>query len=439
MAGKRPPQALIDAWEGSRIDESIHIVPRRNTDLWVSDIIYVKDSFTKGPCDVDAAEQLLKRTIYWRTVREFEEPEQTAGDRTRRSKTKDFSGRPVGWTTGSGASRKTTIAMTCAPPLPSLTIPSRLSSGLRGIGQIGSRSGGLSQASTGCNVTSDDLPSRQCSRSSLRERHKTLIRSQFRAFQWSRLRIAFDARTPLGDTFLKNGASLWHKYADASPLAFGTARRSGCDEFPDLPSAAEPYGWLYPRVRAGNSRTRLSLLDEAFLGGFSVDEWLTPWEALCVAQWTQAVLDEYIAERGEDAGSKSSASHSTWEKIVSGGAADVELLRRLVEERVAGQRIDLITPVCDAFGSNPFTMRLHEWSVHQPGVPLLKRRPGKDGTNPFTRLTYRLTPHARRILDDGMLSPDDAPPMFAGGCEVYRREPFWVRCASSDGWRLERR
>jgi hypothetical protein len=59
--------------------------------------------------------------------------------------------------------------------------------------------------------------------------------------------------------------------------------------------------------------------------------------------------------------------------------------------------------------------------------------------NHFTGVRYRLTPRARRILDEGLLTPDDAPSMFAGGCEIYRREPFWIRCEAGDDWWLERR
>jgi hypothetical protein len=367
------------------------------------------------------------------------EPERAPGHRRRRRKTKDFSWRPVGWTTGSGSSRE--------------------------YGEVDGICLALAQFPDSKPVviwTSRHWDDRLALWWSLDNIQRTqfdvsrftvaTVQSQFASgdpqdadpFSIScvpaeRLRIAFDARSPLSVPFLENGSSLWHKYANASPLGFDDARRKGCDEFPELRSAAEAHGWLYPRVSAGNSLTRLSLLDEAFLGGFSVDEWLTPWEALCVAQWTQAVLNEGITGKGEDTGSEASARHSRWETIVSSGAADVGLLRRLVEERVSCQKTDLITPVSDAFGSNPFTMRLHEWAVHQPGAPLLECRPGRPGTNPFTRVRFRLTPRARRLLDEGHFTLDDAPPMFAGGCEVYRREPCWIRCESADDWWLERR
>jgi hypothetical protein len=53
-------------------------------------------------------------------------------------------------------------------------------------------------------------------------------------------------------------------------------------------------------------------------------------------------------------------------------------------------------------------------------------------------VSYRLTARGQRLLDEGLRAPDDAPPIFAGGCEVYRPDPFWVREETGNEWRLLR-
>lgn len=439
MAAKKPPRVLSDVWQGTDVDGSIHIVPRIGTDLFAGDEIYVKDSLTNGPCDIDPVQQLLKRKAYWRTVETLTEPKRS-GSRKRRRKPGILSvWRPVGWTTGSGSSRKYGEADDVCPALarfpdnkPVVIWTARhwtdrlaLWWSLDSIHDKQLDVSRFTVATAQSQFASDD-PTKGDPFS-------------IACVPAANLRTAFDRRVPLTVQFLESGASLWHKYADPSPLAIDEARRNGCAEFSDLPAAAEAFGFLYPRRNSTGNSIRLSLLDEAFLEGFQVDDWLTPWEVLWVSQRAQAVLNERADRKSEDPESGTSTGPSSWDTILARHGSNEKLLRRLVDERVAAHKQDAITPISDEFGSMAFTFRLYEWAMHHPGDPLLESHPGSTNTNPFTGVRYRLTSRTRRILDEGILAPDDAPPMFAGGCEVYRREPFWVRCESDDDWWLERR
>lgn len=63
---------------------------------------------------------------------------------------------------------------------------------------------------------------------------------------------------------LDEGAALWFKYADDSPLSFDKARRAGSTAFPELTRVAEVHGFWFPRRIEG--ALKLSELDEVVLG-----------------------------------------------------------------------------------------------------------------------------------------------------------------------------
>lgn len=78
-------------------------------------------------------------------------------------------------------------------------------------------------------------------------------------------------------------------------------------------------------------------------------------------------------------------------------------------------------------GTRSFLVRLKQWADSLPHRPAIKWRSIQSGANEFTCVAYRLTEYGRRLLYDGLEAPFDAPPMFAGGCELYTDGPVWVR------------
>jgi hypothetical protein len=180
------------------------------------------------------------------------------------------------------------------------------------------------------------------------------------------LRTAFDQRVPLTAQFLESASSLWRKFADASPLAFDQERRNGCATFPELRSAAETYGWLYPRSRAGGISVRLSILDEAFLEGFLVDEWLTPWEVLWISQRAQAVLDKHSHRDSSAPNSGTCEDPPRQENVGDRTGSNESLLCRLVDERVASDKQEMIMPIIEIIGDMLFAVRLFQWATHIP-------------------------------------------------------------------------
>jgi hypothetical protein len=246
-----------------------------------------------------------------------------------------------------------------------------------------------------------------------------------------RLRTAFDARVALTADLTSLGASLWRKYADSDPTAFDAVRRRGCSAFPELKCSARIYGAFFPRLEATSERIRLSQLDQSFLEGFSTDAWLSPLEVIRVSRWAQdlrqnsphgespAEIDEWLRTTGNDLG------------------FDGSVLRRLVDDRVKSKKKDRSTQLFDQLCSETlFPFRLSQWARHQPDDPLVEPRPGPNTINQLMWVSYRLTARGQRLLDDGLVAGDDAPPMFAGGCELYRPNSFYVRQQSGDSWSI---
>ncbi|MDB4966692.1 MAG: hypothetical protein JWN44_2381 [Myxococcales bacterium] len=188
---------------------------------------------------------------------------------------------------------------------------------------------------------------------------------------------AFDCAAPVTDAQLCEGAALWLKYAASSPLGFDEARRAGSVNYPELPTSAEVHGDWFPRRVDG--RLRLAELDALVLSTLA-EEWRTPAELLTA-----------------DGGSE-------------------------ISER-------LFMP----FGDRFFLRRLREWA--ERGMARSEPRPG---STPFESIAYRIEPAGRQLVDDGLDSVADAPPLYVGGCLVNDPRSPWVRVSDGDGWRLER-
>jgi hypothetical protein len=192
-------------------------------------------------------------------------------------------------------------------------------------------------------------------------------------------RSAFARRRPLSARTLREGASLWRKFASPSPRLFEEARLRGSEAFPDLSVVAEPLGWFFPRVEdEAGKRLRLGTLDQLLLDQLSPDDWLRP----------------------------------------------VELLR---ERRVLEHFFPL--------GDELIGRRLRAWSAHQPTAPLLLHRQVK-GVNRWTRVEYRLTSSGLRIREEGLGRAEEAPLLEVGGFRAYAGKPPWVLHSQGEGWRL---
>ena len=186
-------------------------------------------------------------------------------------------------------------------------------------------------------------------------------------------RAALAAARPIREEELQEGAELWRQYASPSPLAFDAARRRGSRVFPELTSSAELHGSWFSRVRG--ERLHLSDLDEVLLG-HADDSWRTT----------------------------------------------VDILRRLSPE----QNAQLTT--FDAFFS---VERLRAWAAHGA-----LEREARDDDSPFEQDSFRATVGTRRLLEHGLDSVVDAPPLYVGGCRVNDPATPWVRVTDQDGWRL---
>ncbi|MGL4551681.1 MAG: hypothetical protein ACRC33_10870 [Gemmataceae bacterium] len=197
----------------------------------------------------------------------------------------------------------------------------------------------------------------------------------------AQLEEAFALRTPVGRRRMRSGASLWRKYAAASPRAFDAARLRGVKDFPHLASVGEVHGWMFPRVVAPSPRVRLSLLDQGIF------------DRLTGGGWTRPI--DLIRDR------------AFWEWIV------VQV------------------------GDHNFASRLRAWAAHCSAEPALlsRREPGENG---FTNVSYWLTPLGERIRERWLDRIEEAPPMWAGGCRVYEGRRPLVQEWSGDGWRLAR-
>ena len=182
---------------------------------------------------------------------------------------------------------------------------------------------------------------------------------------------------PVSPAQLAQGASLWRKYAAESPLAFDEARRAGSPSFPELARTAEVHGVWFPR-RVG-VRLRLAAFDELILSTLN-EEWRTPSDLL------RTDPGQHIPDR-------------------------------------------FFLPFGDLF----FLRRLRDWADHG----ILKSE-DRGGDSAFSAVAYRREASGRRLVEEGLKTVADAPPLYVGGCHVNNSAEPWVRIDDGDDWRLAR-
>jgi hypothetical protein len=183
----------------------------------------------------------------------------------------------------------------------------------------------------------------------------------------------------LPDGALAEGSTLWRAFASPSPVGFDAIRRAGSRSFPALEIAGREHGASFPRIQRGSRRLRLSVLDEALLLGLAGGSWRPAIEV---------VVDSWF-------------------------------------------------PLMPRSGDLLAFARLRTWARHRPGRPAVLERQGTE-TSPRANRLYRLTAHGERLLERGMDSVDDAPPLWIGGCQVHHPAAPWVRRDDRADYRIER-
>jgi hypothetical protein len=192
------------------------------------------------------------------------------------------------------------------------------------------------------------------------------------------LSLALSRASPLTPAQVRAAAGLWLAFTYRTPAAIERARRRRASAFPGFGAAAASHAALFPVVEAGDpDRLRLSALDAAVLGGLSRFWW-------------------------RDAG-----------EVV----------------RAGGRRARALAL---AHGEALFRTRLLDWTATSP-EPAVEFRVRTRGGAPDLR--FRITPHGRAILANGLPSRS-APALAAGGQVAYRGRPLWVCEAAAEGWRL---
>lgn len=200
------------------------------------------------------------------------------------------------------------------------------------------------------------------------------------------LEAAFDAITPLSRATTRDGASLWRKFVDTSPMALTRAGRQRPQGDPERKVITDLYRWGLPRVFAEeSSRLRLSEFDQALLGRLSRSEWVRALDAMM--------------------------------KIV---------------------RDDASRAIYHLYGDLSLVIRLRTWSSQRPDDPVIIALPSADAANTLYQTSYRLTARRQRLLKSGLERIDEAPPFFIGGCHAYSGNRPWVRRLDRDGWEVSR-
>jgi hypothetical protein len=145
----------------------------------------------------------------------------------------------------------------------------------------------------------------------------------------------------------------------------------------------ESYGSFFPRVAKGKSVVlRLSQIDQALFDALEEGQWVRP-------------LD--IIKKSENV-------------------------------------IHLILPYGDYFMFH----RLQGWVAHNKRFPAILVTDQRKAANRYSATAYRLTPHGKKLREDGLACPGEAPPMFVGGCRIYAGDDHvWVRRSSGRAWRIE--
>lgn len=201
--------------------------------------------------------------------------------------------------------------------------------------------------------------------------------SSLGVFNEEEFQTAFANLQPLRKKVADSGATLWRKFAAKSPLAFDAARRKGARAFPDLKVSSEVFGAVFPQ-RVGR-KLRLSKFDQAILDAARRDQWRRP----------------------------------------------VDLFRANNFETLF------------LFGDMHFAHRLQEWARHSPTSPVLLAKTEPKAVSSFTAVSYQLTEHGKKLRDEGLENPTDAPPFFMGGWVLYSDDPTWVRRNRGQEWWIE--
>ncbi|MHC5536672.1 hypothetical protein ACYOEI_00175 [Singulisphaera rosea] len=179
------------------------------------------------------------------------------------------------------------------------------------------------------------------------------------------LRMTFRAIEPLGRRRLQRGASLWRRFADASPEALEHFRRRASADDSDKAVITKLYQWGLPRVfRTAPSIRRLSEFDELLLASLTEDEWVRPVDIVLKCEKDPALT----------------------------------ILNR-------------------RYGDRLFAYRLHQWAMHRPEVPALDREFDPYAPNRGMEFAYTLTERGRRLLETGFEDAEDVPPF------LHRRSP----------------
>jgi hypothetical protein len=194
-------------------------------------------------------------------------------------------------------------------------------------------------------------------------------------------RQAFGSLRPLQAGTVRSGTALWRAYAKLTPLAFDRARRQGSRLFPDLVRIGDLWGSSFPW--AVGSRLRLSDADRVLLWGLRTDRWVTFGGVI-------------------------------------GNLSHREIFFLLAREPDIGR------------------LRLLRWVGHDTVDPAVLTLPGPNGRYESHTAVYRLTAKGKRLLEDGLDRPGEAPPLWVGGCCAYDEKTTWVRRGEERDWRIER-
>jgi hypothetical protein len=415
---------MVDPWDGTDVADCIHATLGSVGLPDSVDLVRVQDSLARGPCHSNPEQHRELRRDYWLAGEEIYLPRRRLRKKSRPDNWNLF----VCWNPKQGqtvapsfaealsrfSSKRPVILWTTGNWVERLTLWWLLSAIERGDADR-----------SRCFIAHASSPDASAD---LRRPNPDTLACVPPRF----LRTAFDRRKRLSRSMVVEGARLWRKYCRSSPAAFDEARRRGSETFPDLSAIAEWHGVWFPRRDARSSRIRLSQFDETVLEGFSSDEWRTPLDVYCASFHAAQLLN----------GSESDMA-STVDGLADSFARyrrhghDDRRLRAMVEERVTRRQRDRLQPVTGEFGTELFVRRLLEWERHNQEDPALISSAGPNQVNQMSCICYRLTKKGRRLLEEGMSSFADLPPLPVGGCTVNSSTAFWIRQMDGRQWSLE--
>lgn len=184
------------------------------------------------------------------------------------------------------------------------------------------------------------------------------------------LNAAHAAAQPLSEGALREGSSLWRAFNATSPSQFEAASHAAT-EFPESGtcSGIDLHAVLFPVV--DGDVLRLSEFDTFLFRQLGSD--------------SRPAEDLYLA---------------------------------------AGR--DGVGHLLVAFGTAFPIRRLRAWALRGAVT-----REVRSSDNPFARDTFRLTDEGRKLLDGGIATVADAPPLFVGGCAVNHPDAPWVLTKSA--------